>query len=93
MRGTKLSKKSQEKQDEIQKTLYESNRWWNDWVFQLRWNNLEWVDPKSNPKIVKPFSVSSEEKNSFCWPFEIKRTRYKQFFRKEKRWMKKWKLN
>ena len=22
---------------------------------------LEWVDPKSNPKIVKPFSVSSKK--------------------------------
>ena len=34
--------------------------WWNDWKFQLHWHKLEWVDPKSNPKIVKPFSVSSK---------------------------------
>ena len=43
------------------KKLYESNRWWNDWSLQLHWNMLEWVDPKSTPKIVKPFSVSSNK--------------------------------
>ena len=41
--------------------LYEASRWWNDSKFQLHWNNLEWVDPKSNPKIVKPYSVSSKK--------------------------------
>ena len=40
-RITKLSKKVQEKQDEIQKTLYEANNWWNDWRFQLHCNKLE----------------------------------------------------
>ena len=35
--------------------------WWNDWKFQLHWNMLEWVDPKTTPKIVKPFSVSSKK--------------------------------
>ena len=28
---------------------------------QLHWNMLEWVDPKSTPKRVKPFSVSSKK--------------------------------
>ena len=32
--------------------------WWNDLKFQLHWSILEWVDPKSTPKRVKPFSVS-----------------------------------
>ena len=27
----------------------------------MHWNNLEWVDPKSTPKIFKPFSVSSKK--------------------------------
>ena len=27
----------------------------------MHFNKLEWVDPKSNPKIVKPFSVSSKK--------------------------------
>ena len=31
---------------------------WKDWKFQLHWNMLKWIDPKSIPKIVKPFSVS-----------------------------------
>ena len=30
-------------------------------VFQLHWNKLEWVDPKSTPKRVKPFSVYSKK--------------------------------
>ena len=58
---TKLRKKAQERQDEIQKKLYETNNWWNDWKFQLHLNKLEWVDPKYNPKIVKPFYVSSKK--------------------------------
>ena len=57
---TKLSKNAQESQYLIQKKLYEANMWWNDWIFQLHWNKLEWVDPKSNPKIVEPYSVSSK---------------------------------
>ena len=35
--------------------------WWNDWKLQLHWNMLEWVDPKTTPKRVKPFSVSSKK--------------------------------
>ena len=35
--------------------------WWHDWRFQLHWNMLEWVDPKSKPKRVKPFSISSKK--------------------------------
>ena len=60
LKRKKLSKKSQESQDCIQKKLYESYRWWNDWELQLYWNKLEWVDPKYTPKRVKPFSVSSK---------------------------------
>ena len=60
MRRNKLSRKSQERQDELKKKLYEANKWWNDCRFQLHWHKLEWVDPKSNPKRVKPFSVSSK---------------------------------
>ena len=61
IKENKLSKKSQERQDEIQKKLYEANRLWNYWRFQLHCNKLEWVDPKSNPKIVKPLYVSSKK--------------------------------
>ena len=61
LRRTKLSEKVQERKDEIQKKLYEVNKWWNDRRFQLHWHKLEWVDPKSTPKIVTPYSVSSKE--------------------------------
>ena len=60
LKRKKLSKKAQERQDVIQKKLYESNRWWNDWRLQLHWNKLEWVDPKYAPKRVKPYYVSSK---------------------------------
>ena len=43
------------------KKLYEYNRWWNDWKLQLYWNNLEWVYPKSTPKRVMAYSVSSKK--------------------------------
>ena len=42
------------------KNIYEGNKWWNDWNLQLHWHKLEWVNPKSNPKRVKPFSDSSK---------------------------------
>ena len=58
LRRTKLSKKAQESQVGIQKKQYEANKWWNDCKLQLYWHKLEWVDPKYNPKRVKPFSVS-----------------------------------
>ena len=35
--------------------------WWNDWKFQLHWNMLEWVDPKTTPKRIKAYSVSSKK--------------------------------
>ena len=46
--------------DLIKNKLFVYNMWWNYWKFQLHWNMLEWVDPKTTPKIVKPFSVSSK---------------------------------
>ena len=40
LKRIKLSKKAQERHDYIQKKLYESNRWWNYWKFQLHCNKL-----------------------------------------------------
>ena len=60
LRSPKLSKTSQEKQDGIQKNLYEANKWWNYCGFQLHWNKLEWVNPKSLIKREKTYSVSSK---------------------------------
>ena len=59
LKRTKLSIKTQERHDLIKNKLFQSSMWWNDRKFQLHWNMLEWVDPKSTPKRVKPFSVSS----------------------------------
>ena len=61
LRRTELSKKAQENQDEVQKKLYEANKWCNDWKFQFHWQNLKWVNPTSLIKRDKPYSVSSEE--------------------------------
>ena len=61
LKRKKLSKNAQERDDLIKNKLFQYNRWWNDWKFQLHWNMLEWVDPKSIPKRVKPFSVSSKK--------------------------------
>ena len=55
LRRPKLSKKSQEKDDEIKKKLYTYNRNWNDWRFQLYRNKLEWVNPRSETKIKNPY--------------------------------------
>ena len=43
------------------KKLYEANKWWNDWKFQLHRNKLELVDPKYLIKRDKPYSVSSRK--------------------------------
>ena len=37
LKRKKLSKKSQERGDLIKSKLFQSNRWWNDWKFQLHW--------------------------------------------------------
>ena len=58
LRISTLSKKPQDKEDEIKKN-YEANKWWNDWKLKLHWNKLEWVNPRSQTKSDKPFSVSS----------------------------------
>ena len=34
--------------------LYEANKWWNDWRFQLHCNKLEWVNPIGQTKNNKP---------------------------------------
>ena len=44
---SKLSKRSQKEEDEINKRLTDANQMWNDWKFQIYWNKIEWVNPKS----------------------------------------------
>ena len=59
LRRSKLSKKSKDKEDGILKKLYEANKWWNDWSFQLHWHKLEWVNTISTFKREKTYSISS----------------------------------
>ena len=61
LRRSTLSKIAQDKEDEINKKLYEANKWWNAWIFQLHWKNIEWVNPRSQTKRNKHFSVSSRK--------------------------------
>ena len=51
----KLSK-NKEEEDEIQRKLIEANEEWCDCKFQIQWNKLEWVNPRS----------LKERKNTFC---------------------------
>ena len=55
LKRKKLSKKAKERDDLIKKNLYETNRWWNDWRFQLNWNILEWVDQNQELDELNPF--------------------------------------
>ena len=57
-----IIKKAQDKEDEIKK-VYEANTLWNGRQLQLHWHNLEWVNPRSEIKRKKPYSVSSFFKN------------------------------
>ena len=58
----RLSKKAQEKGDEIKRKIYKANQDWNDWKFQIHWNELEWVNPRSRDEQKNQFCVSSLEK-------------------------------
>ena len=55
LKRTQLGKKAQKRQDLIKNKLFQSNMWWNDCKFQLHWNMLEWVDPKSKLNELNPF--------------------------------------
>ena len=38
----------------LKNKLYTPNRNWNDWILQLNWNKLEWVNTISKTKGKKP---------------------------------------
>ena len=40
--------------------LHGSNQAWNHWKFQIRWNKLEQVNPRSHNEQKNPFCVSSK---------------------------------
>ena len=42
LKRSKISKKHKIRRMKLIK-LYEADKWWNDWKFQLHWKNLQWV--------------------------------------------------
>ena len=57
----KLSKKSQENEDETEKKLQTANKYWNNWIFQIHWNKLGWVNPINCNEQKSQFCVSYKE--------------------------------
>ena len=47
LKKSKFRKKSQKDEDKIKIILTEVDQEWNDWKFQIHWNNIEWVNPRS----------------------------------------------
>ena len=43
----KLRKKFKKEEYKIKRRLTKDNQEWNDWKFQIHWNKLEWVNPRS----------------------------------------------
>ena len=60
LKKRRLSKKPQKEEDEINIKLTEANQYWNDWKFQIHWNKIEWVNPRSLDERKNPFCVSSK---------------------------------
>ena len=48
--------------DEIKRKIQMANQIWNDWKFQIHWNELEWVNPR----------IRNEGKNTFCVSSKIR---------------------
>ena len=73
LKRTKLSKKSQERDDLIKKKLLQSNRWWNDWKFQYIGTCLNGLIQNQPPKnyhlLRKRFSLVFHPFPSFQIPY------------------------
>ena len=61
LKKLKLSKKAQEKEDKIKRNIQMENQNWNGWKFQIHWNKLEWVNPRSCSEGRNHFCVSSKK--------------------------------
>ena len=60
IRNNTPSKKEKYKNEKIKRKLYTDNMNWNDWKYQLNWNRLEWVNPRSKTARKKTYSTSSK---------------------------------
>ena len=56
----KLSKRAQEKEDEIKRKLHKDNQDWYYWKIQIHWNKIEWVNPRNRNEQKSQFCVSSK---------------------------------
>ena len=54
LKKIKLIKKVQENEDEIRINLHKANQYWYYWEFQIHWNKLEWVNPRSCNELKNP---------------------------------------
>ena len=55
-----IKQKGQEEEDKINRRQTEANQEWCDWKFQINWNKIEWVNPRSCDERKNPFCVSSK---------------------------------
>ena len=56
-----IRQKKQEEENKINRRLTETNQEWCDWKFQIHWNKLELVNPRSRDERKNPFCVSSKK--------------------------------
>ena len=54
-----LIKKEKEEEEDTKKILWVANNSLNDWKFQLNWNKLEWVDPRTCNCKTNPFCTTT----------------------------------
>ena len=56
-----LSKNAKQKDDNIKINIQAATQNWNYCIFQIHWNMLEWVNPRSRISIKKLYSISSKK--------------------------------
>ena len=62
LKKRKLSNNKKEEENKINRRLTGENQEWCVWKFQIHWNKLEWVNPRSCDEIKNSFCVFSKKK-------------------------------
>ena len=65
LKRNKSGKKNQKEEDKINRILTEAIKMWNDWNFQIHWNKLEWVNPRSRDHRKYPFCVFYKKSSKY----------------------------
>ena len=63
LKKRKFKNKSPKEEEKIKIKLTEANKYFNYWKFQIHWNKLEWLNPRSRDEQKNPFCVSSKKKH------------------------------